>query len=153
MEERIRECSKVTIDYEMRVLPANGETVTKSESCSFVLGVDVQYPSVESALMDKKAGDRVQVSVPAEEIFGAYDETLVRELPLEDYKKERVKPGRMYREVKRKTLIQFMVKEVRDQVIIADFNDPHAGTTAEFDIVVREVRPALKEEMRPSCAR
>jgi FKBP-type peptidyl-prolyl cis-trans isomerase SlyD len=154
MEERIKECSRVTIECEMRVVPADGPgPIVQSQTCSFVMGVDVQYPSVESALMGKKAGDRVKVRVPPEEIFGACDPELVRELPGADYKKERVKPGRMYREIKRKCLVQFMVKEVRGEVIVADFNDPRAGTRAEFDILVKEVRPAKKEEMQPACAK
>jgi FKBP-type peptidyl-prolyl cis-trans isomerase SlyD len=117
------------------------------------MGVDPQYTSVESALMHKKAGDRVKVYIPPEEISGAHDPELVRDLPMVDYKQERVKPGRMYREIKRKCLVQFMVKEVRGDVIVADFNDPRAGTWAEFDILVKEVRPAKKEEMKPACAK
>jgi len=153
-EERIGACSMVTIECEMRVVPAEGPgPVVRSETCSFVMGVDVQYPSVETALMDKKAGDRVKVHVPPEEIFGAKDPALIRELPRADYRQERLKPGKIYREMKRKTLVQFLVKELRDEVVVADFNDPRAGTWAEFDILVKEVRPAEKEEMAPSCAR
>jgi FKBP-type peptidyl-prolyl cis-trans isomerase SlyD len=152
--EQIKECSKVTIEFTMRVVEPDGsEPESRCMNCSFVYGVDVQYPSVETALMNKGAGDRVKVYVPPEEIFGAYDESLVRELPREDYKQERLKPGKMYREMKRKSLVQFLVKEVRDDMIVADFNDPRAGTWAEFDILVKEVRPAKKEEMVPSCAK
>ncbi len=154
MEERIKECSKVTIECQMKVVSREGaEPEVNCQNCSFVFGVDVQYPSVETALMNKKAGDRVKVYIPPEEIFGTYDEDLVRELPRVDYKQERLKAGRMYREVKRRTLVQFMVKEVRDDVVVADFNDPRAGTWAEFDIFVKEVRPAKKEEMKPDCAK
>ena len=46
-----------------------------------------------------------------------------------------------------------MVKEVLDEAIVADFNDPRAGTWAEFDILIKEVRPAKKEEMQPACAK
>jgi FKBP-type peptidyl-prolyl cis-trans isomerase SlyD len=154
MEEQIRECSMVTIEYEMRVNPADGPgPIIQSHTCSFVMGVDIQYPSVEKALMDKKPGDRVSVHVPPEEIFGVNDPDLVRELPKSDYKQDRLAAGRMYREIKRKTLVQFMVKEVKEEVIVADFNDPRAGTWAEFDILVKEVRAATKEEMAPSCAK
>jgi FKBP-type peptidyl-prolyl cis-trans isomerase SlyD len=59
----------------------------------------------------------------------------------------------MYREMKRRSLVQFHIKEVRDEVVVADFNDPRAGTWAEFDILVKEVRPARKEEMKPDCAK
>jgi FKBP-type peptidyl-prolyl cis-trans isomerase SlyD len=152
--EQIKECSNVTIECMMRLVALDGsELAPESLNCSFVYGVEVQYPSVETALMNKRTGDRVKVYVPPEEIFGAYDETLVRELPREDYKQERIKPGKMYREMKKKSLVQFLVKEVRDDVILVDFNDPRAGTWGEFDILIKEVRPAKKEEMAPSCAK
>lgn len=150
--DQVKEMAKVTIEYTMKVNTPNGEGETSPlQSCSFVYGVDVQYPSVETAIMNKRVGDRVQVFVPPEEIFGAYEEDLVRELPREDYRPERLAPGRIYRERKRKCLVQFLVKEIRDDVILADFNDPRAGTTAEFDIVIKEVRAASKEELRPRC--
>jgi FKBP-type peptidyl-prolyl cis-trans isomerase SlyD len=154
MEERIRECSMATIECEMRVVPGDGAgPVVRSQTLSFVMGVDIQYPSVEAALMNRKAGERVKVRVPPEEIFGVHEAELVRELPRADYKQDRLKPGRMYREIKRKCLVEFMVREVREDVIVADFNDPRAGTWAEFDILVKEVRPAEKDEMKPACAK
>lgn len=154
MEELVKECSMVRIEYEMKVMPGDGtEPVTESKECSFVMGVDVQYPSVETALMNRRAGDRVLVYIPPEEIFGVRDPELVRELPRVDYKQERLQAGRMYREMKRGSLVQFLVKEVGDETIVADFNDPRVGTWAEFDIVIKEVRPAKKEEMQPACAK
>ncbi|MGC9196569.1 MAG: FKBP-type peptidyl-prolyl cis-trans isomerase [Syntrophobacteraceae bacterium] len=154
MEELVKECSKVTIEFGMKVTPGDGsEPITQSKDCSFVMGVEVQYPSVETALMNKKAGDRVMVYVPPEEIFGVHNPDLIRELPRSDYKQERLKPGRMYREVKRGCLVEFMVKELRAETVLVDFNDPRVGTWAEFDILIKEVRPATKEEMKPECAK
>ncbi len=152
--DQVKECMMVTIEYTIRTTSPSGESSeTGPQTCSFVYGVDVQYPSVEAAIANAKPGDRVKVCVPAEEIFGVYDETLVRELPKEDYKQERLKSGCMYRQIRKKSLVQFMVKEVRDDVVVADFNDPRAGTCAEFDILIKEVREAKKSEMAPACAK
>ena len=154
VEELVKECARVTIEYEMKIMPADGaDPVTGSQMCSFVMGVDVQYPSVETALMNKKAGDRVKVFIPPEEIFGIVNPELVRELPRADYKQERLKAGKMYREIKSGCLVEFMVKELREETIVVDFNDHRAGTWAEFDILIKEVRPATKEEMTPACAK
>ncbi len=152
--QHVKECMMVTLEYKVRTVSPDG-TVTESpqDKCSFVYGVDVQYPSIESAIQNKKPGDRVRVHVPAEELFGAYDDNLVRELPRFDYKQERLKEGKMYREMRKKCLVQFLVKEIKDDVILADFNDPRAGTTAEFDITIVDVREASKSEMEPSCLR
>jgi len=149
---QVKECMHVTIEYRLRTTTRDGESYEAPvEVCSFVYGVDVQYPSVETALLNKRPGDRVQVFVPPEEIYGIYDETLVRELPRFDYKQERLKEGKMYREMRKKSLVQFMVQEVRDDVVIADFNDPKAGAHAEFDIVVKAVRESSKDEMKRTC--
>jgi FKBP-type peptidyl-prolyl cis-trans isomerase SlyD len=151
--QQVKECMMVTIEYTVRTTGPNGE---KAESppatCSFVYGVHVQYPSVERAIMNKFPGERVQVYVPPEEMFGAYDEALVRELPRCDYKENRLGAGKMYREMRKKCLVQFMVKEVKEDVIVADFNDLRAGTSAEFDVLIKDVREATKSEMTPSCA-
>ncbi|MBP8644497.1 MAG: hypothetical protein KBH99_00060 [Syntrophobacteraceae bacterium] len=151
---RVKECMKVTIEFSVKTVSANGEaTELPPQVCGFVYGVDVQYPSVETAIMNKCVGDRVRVFVPPEELFGLYDPALVRELPRSDYKQERLKPGKMYREMRKKCLVQFMVKELKQDVIVADFNDPRAGTHAEFDILIKDIREAEREEMQPSCAR
>jgi len=150
----VKECTMVTIEFSVRTIGPHGEvTELPPRTARFVMGVDVQYPSVETALLNKSCGDRVQVSVPPGELFGYHDPELVRELPRMDYKQERLQPGRMYREMRQKSLVQFLVKELRDDVIVADFNDPRAGTSAEFDILIKDIRDATKEEMRPSCAR
>lgn len=152
--EAVKECMMVTMEFSIRTTTPAGEvTETNPQMCSFVYGVDVQYPAVEAAIAGKKPGDRVKACVPPEEVFGAYDECLVRELPREDYKEERLKPGKMYRQIRKKCLVQFMVKEVRDDVVVADFNDPRAGTCVEFDILIKDVREAKKSEMVPACAK
>jgi FKBP-type peptidyl-prolyl cis-trans isomerase SlyD len=152
--QRVKECMMVSMEYTIRTSHPSGEgSVLPDQSCSFVYGVDVQLPSVESAIQNLLPGDRVTVYVPPEELFGNLDEELIRELPREDYKESRLKEGKMYREMKKKCLVQFMVKELRDDVIVADFNDPRAGTSAEFDILIKDVREATKSEMTPSCAR
>jgi FKBP-type peptidyl-prolyl cis-trans isomerase SlyD len=154
MSQMVKECMKVTIEFKVRTTSRNGETTElPAETCSFVYGVDTQYPSVESALMNKRPGDRVQVYVPPEEIYGTYDESLVRELPRSDYKQDRLKEGKLYREMKQKCLVQFIVKNIQDEVIVADFNDPKAGAHAEFDILVKDVRESTKDDLPPSCAR
>ncbi len=150
---QVKPCMKVTIAFQLKTVSPDG-TVTEAPpgTCTFVYGVDVQYPSVEAALMNKKVGDRVSVYVPPEEIFGAYDPELVRELPRGDYKPERLKPGKVYREMRNRSLVEFFVKDLRDDVVVADFNRPGAGTYAEFDIEITHICEASPKELRPSCA-
>lgn len=152
--DRVKPCAMVTLEYSIRTKGPNGEeSHLPGQTCSFVYGVDVQLPSVESAIQNLTPGDRVTVYVPPEELYGHIDESLVRELPRSDYKEARLKEGKMYREMKNRCLVQFLVRELREDTVVADFNDPRAGTSAEFDIVIKSVREATKSEMTPACAR
>jgi FKBP-type peptidyl-prolyl cis-trans isomerase SlyD len=136
---QVKETMMVSIEYRLCTTSRDGESVEMGPvTCDFVYGVEAQYPSVESALQNKAPGDRVQVHVPPEELFGVYDQELVRELPRGDYKQDRLQAGKLYR-------------ELRDDIVVADFNDPRAGSHADFDILVKDVRPATKGEMTPSC--
>jgi FKBP-type peptidyl-prolyl cis-trans isomerase SlyD len=149
---QVKECMMITIEYRIRTSSKDGESNEVGPAiCDFVYGVELQYPSVESALQNKVPGDRVQVYVPPEELFGSYDQELVRELPRSDFKQERLQVGKVYREMRKKSLVQFLVRELRGDIVVADFNDPRAGSYAEFDILIKDVRPATKGETRPSC--
>ena len=43
--------------------------------------------------------------------------------------------------------VDFLVKEVRPNTVVVDFNHPLAGKTLHFDVTVREVRAATPEEL------
>ena len=154
MARKVEECTMVTIEFSVRTATRDGQTAElPPRTCRFVYGIDAQYPSVDKVLAGHEVGDRLTVSVPPEELYGTYDESLVREIPREDCKEERLKAGKMYREMRRKCLVEFMVREIRENTVLVDFNDPMAGCTAEIDILIVDVREASKSELRPSCAR
>ena len=154
MVRKVEECVMVTIEFGVRTVTREGQAAElPPRTCRFVYGVDAQYPSVEKALAGREVGERLTVRVPPEELYGPCDESLVREIPREDCREERLKVGRMYREMRRKCLVEFMVREIRENGVLADFNDPRAGSTAEIDILVVDIREATKDELRPSCAR
>ena len=75
-QAQVKEGTIVTIEYKLITTGAYGEKCeVPPATCSFVYGVEAQYPSVETALLNKRPGDRIHVYVPPEEIFGNYDET------------------------------------------------------------------------------
>jgi FKBP-type peptidyl-prolyl cis-trans isomerase SlyD len=43
--------------------------------------------------------------------------------------------------------VQFIVKEVRGDTVVVDFNHPLAGKTLHFDVTVRQIRAATEEEL------
>jgi FKBP-type peptidyl-prolyl cis-trans isomerase SlyD len=150
--DQVKEGMMITIEYRLQTTTRYGDSQAMEPiSTNFVLGVDAQYPSVEAALMNKRVGDHFRVRVGPEELYGTYEEDLVRELPRADYREDRLQVGRMYRQIRKMSLVQFLVRELRDDVIVADFNDPRAGSWADFDITVKAVREATPSELKPSC--
>ena len=43
--------------------------------------------------------------------------------------------------------VDLLIKEVKGDIVVIDFNHPFAGKTLHFDVTVREIRPATKEEL------
>lgn len=151
---RVEEGMVVIIEYTITTTAFAGEKcAAPPATCSFIFGADAQYRSVEAALLNRCARDRIHVHVPPEEIYGKHDPSLVRELFRFDYKQERLRVGKMYRQMRRKCLVQFLVKDIRDEVVVADLNDPKAGTSAEFDILIKAVREAKRVESPQSVVR
>ena len=139
---------KVTVRFNMATrLP--DETVKKQPETTFtfIYGVESQIPSLEDALKGARPGDRKKIEVPAAELYGEHDPSLIREIPKQGLIKQRVKEGRYYRQIKRGSLVSFKILEVRPNSVLADFNPPTAGITATVDLEVISVRQATQEEI------
>jgi FKBP-type peptidyl-prolyl cis-trans isomerase SlyD len=114
----------------------------------FVFGVERQAPSLEKALEGAGVGDKLNVRVPASEIYGERDPQLIKEIPKDGLIKQRVKPGQYYRQMKKGCLVSFKILEVRPKTVLADFNEPMAGIAVSMDVEVLDVRAASQEEIK-----
>ena len=106
----------------------------------YVHGAQQLLPSLEAALAGLSAGDAREVRIPAEEGYGAVDPAGFQEVPLELIPEE----GRQVGEV----LVgmdpdgqpfQVRVTEVREDVVVLDFNHPLAGQALTFAVKVLAV--------------
>lgn len=145
---RVEAESAVKVKFTMKTHLPDGSVKERPEEVrEFVYGVERQVPTLEDALQGRKPGDRLTLQIPASEIYGEHDPSLVREIPKRGLVKQRLKEGQYYRQMKRGSLVSFRVLEIRPQSILADFNKPMAGIRAEIDLEVLEVRPADPEEI------
>jgi FKBP-type peptidyl-prolyl cis-trans isomerase SlyD len=103
---------------------------------------------LERALVGKGAGDRVEVTVPPEQGYGARDERLVQVVPRARFAEgANLSPGMQLRTSgPRGTGVVTVVKVERDFVTV-DGNHPLAGRTLHFSVEVAEVRKATHEEI------
>ncbi len=142
--------SMVSLEYTIEVVdgetPSELNRVFKSE---FLFGRDPIIPALGSALLGLETGDEVEVEVPPEQAFGHHDPGLVREIPLSRIAKPGdLKAGEYYEETQRDgRKAGFMVKEVKDSSVLADFNHPAAGKSLRIKAKVNDVRAATVTDL------
>ena len=135
----------VEIQYMLKVKDgATPPELSKVFQARFLYGRDPVIPALEKAILGLETGEEVEVTIPPEQGFGHYDEKLVNEIPKSDLKRpEDLKEGEIYEEMaSHGHPVRFMVKEIKDDSVVADFNHPAAGKDLVLKARVLSVRAA-----------
>lgn len=157
----ISEKTVVSVNYHLTVPGENGgdeitiEKTSVEEPFTFLTGVGQLLPLFEQNLSGKKAGDKFDFRINAEEGYGTYQLDHVVNLPIENFLDE---SGKLDSEViavgKNVPMVDNeghrlwgKVIEVSLQHVKMDFNHPLAGKELHFDGEVLEVRAATAEEL------
>ncbi len=139
----------VTLAYQIR--NPQGEVLedTADHPLQYIQGIGQLLPALEQALEGKEPGDEVEITLTPDQAFGEYDEAQIQAIPREAFGEGMdLKPGMvLYARTEEGHQIPFLVREVREDVVIADFNHPLAGETLTFQLKVLEVRDATPEEL------
>lgn len=140
----------VLMDYTLK--DKDGATIDTSEGkdpLAFIFGIGAIIPGLEKELDGKKAGDNVQVTVAPEDGYGVYDEQLIVDVPKDRFEGAgEIAAGMQVQAQREDGGVQIMtVSSVADESVKLDGNHPLAGMTLFFDVDVREVREATKEEL------
>jgi FKBP-type peptidyl-prolyl cis-trans isomerase SlyD len=147
---KITPTSFVTLDYLMRTadqdpLPPNAQ----GEEISLCLGMGLLPPSLEEAMVGMGINEQKTVRLTPEQSFGEVDESLITEVPRKDFDPVAApKPGDVYETMDEQGHpVYFMVKELKDDTVVIDFNHPLAGKEVIFTITVKAVREATPEDL------
>jgi FKBP-type peptidyl-prolyl cis-trans isomerase SlyD len=139
----------VEIDYTLHL--GDGEVVDRSEGepLAYIHGEGHIVPGLEQALAGLDVGEKKQVVVAPGDGYGEHDPRGVQEVSRQAFPDDfDPKVGmQLVAEAPSGEPVQFVVKEVRQETVLVDFNHPLAGRTLHFDVTVREVRPATEEEI------
>jgi FKBP-type peptidyl-prolyl cis-trans isomerase SlyD len=117
------------------------------EEVRFIFGVEEQVPTLEEALNGAETGQKFALQIPASEIYGEHDPSLVREIPKKGLVRQRLREGKFYRQMKMGSLVSFKVLEVREDTVLVDFNEPMAGISASMEGEVVAIEPATEAEI------
>jgi FKBP-type peptidyl-prolyl cis-trans isomerase SlyD len=140
----------VTFNYTLK--DENGEMLDSTEKggpYSFVTGNKQVLPGLEVALSSMIIGSKKNIKLAAADAYGEYDEGAVQKVKRDLFPEEaELEIGTSYfAHSPEGQHLQFIITEIADDVITANFNHPLAGKNLEFDVELLDVRDATPEEI------
>ena len=128
-----------------------GEVLDSSagaDPLAYIQGGGNIIPGLEEALEGKSAGDKLDVSIPAEKAYGAHDPSLIQQVPRRAFQTGTdVKAGMRFTAQTEQGPRQVVVTRITGDMVTVDGNHPLAGQALHFAVEVAEVRAATAEEM------
>jgi FKBP-type peptidyl-prolyl cis-trans isomerase SlyD len=130
------------------------ERATQERPLQFIFGTDSMLPAFENELNGLSMGDTFQFTLTPENAYGEFNEQHVLELPKSMFEvngkfdSELVKEGNTLpmMDTEGQRMIG-SVLEVKDDIVIMDFNHPLAGETLHFSGKVLDVHEPTAEDI------
>ena len=128
--------SKVSIEYTLTLGDDQViDTNVGGQPLQYTQGSGQIIPGLENALVGKKNGDNLTVTVNPEEGYGPVNEEAIIEVDVMNLPAEARKVGMQVQgQTPDGQTVQAQVVEMRDQIAILDFNHPLAGKTLHFAV-------------------
>ncbi len=147
----INKNSFVEINYTGK-LKKNGmifDTSEGKEPLSFIFGKNMIIPGLEEELVGMKKGDKKTIEVSKEKAYGNYNENAIQEIPKTEFPKDiELKKGTNLVAQTPYGPIPIVIKEVKDESVLVDFNHPLAGKDLIFEVEVVNVRDATEDDLK-----
>ncbi|MDR1937627.1 MAG: FKBP-type peptidyl-prolyl cis-trans isomerase [Tannerellaceae bacterium] len=148
----------VSVTYDLNVGEGDErelmEKATPDAPLSFVFGTGMMLPSFEEELSGLKVGDRFKFTIFPADAYGEYNEEHLMELPKSVFEVEGqfdskvVKEGNIVPMVDSNgNRLNGSVMEVKDDIVLIDFNHPLAGETLHFSGEVIDVHDPTEGEI------
>lgn len=144
----------VAITYTLIVDGKEADKATEERPLDFIFGTGMLLPKFEENLEGKKVDDTFEFTLTPEEGYGMPMPEMIVELPKNIFEVD----GKVQENLlfvgniipmmnNMGGIMQGKVAEVREDVVIMDFNHPMAGKTLNFSGKVIEVREATEQEL------
>ena len=147
---KVAEDSVVSIEYTLT--DDAGNVIDQSAGrgpLSYVHGRGDMVPGLERALSGRRVGDEVSVSVSPKDGYGAYDNTLMFEVPRAELPSS-IQPARGMRLIVSDAdgrQLPVTVLAVKSDSIIMDGNHPLACMTLHFDLRTKSARKTRPQDL------
>ena len=119
------------------------DTNVGGKPLDFTQGSHQIIPGLETALEGMKVGESKQVTVDPEQGYGPINPQAVQEVPIDKIPEEARKVGsRLQGKGPNGQMVSPLVMEVKEQVVVLDFNHPLAGKKLFFDVKILDIQTA-----------
>lgn len=139
------------VSFHYTLTNSKGEVLDKSdqEPLAYLHGGGNIIPGLEKALLGKKAGDKLVVTVEPAEAYGVRDDKLIQNVPRRAFQGIKdIKAGMSFTaQGDAGQPMRVVVTRVSGDMVTVDGNHPLAGETLTFDVEITEVREASEEEL------
>lgn len=130
------------------------EKATVEAPLKFIFGTGTMLPAFEKALLGLAVGDKFSFSLSPEDAYGDYNEEHVLDLPKDiflvdgKFDSETIQEGNTVPMMDSNgNRMNGSVLEVKEDIVIMDFNHPLAGETLHFSGNVIDIHEATAEEI------
>lgn len=111
------------------------------EPLEFTIGQNMVIPGFENGVVGMNEGESKEISIPAAEAYGTYNEDLVAAVPRSQVPPEMELTVGMILQVRSPegALARAMVREVTDAEVTLDLNHPLAGQDLVFNVELAKI--------------
>ncbi len=119
------------------------DTNVGKDPLTFTQGSHQIIPGLETELEGMKTGETKQVTVSPEKAYGQVNPKAIQEVPIDVIPPEGRKVGMQLQGKDDQGQVHLSrVAEIKEKVIVLDFNHPLAGKTLYFDVKILDIKPA-----------
>ncbi|MEO8365197.1 MAG: peptidylprolyl isomerase [Pseudoxanthomonas sp.] len=123
------------------------ESSNDREPLAILYGHGNIIPGLETAMLDREAGESFGVDVSAADAYGEKREGLGQRVPKKHFGAQKLEPGMQVVLQTNFGPRAVTIQKVGMSVVDVDLNHPMAGKDLHFDVEIVEVREASAEEM------
>ena len=149
----------VAVDYKLTVDGQIADQSRPGQPLEFIFGTGMLLPKFEAAIEGKEPGEKVAFTLEPKDGYGEVIAEAIVELPKTIFMVD----GKVAEDIlfegsqipmadAQGNRMIGLVKEVKEEAVVMDFNHPMAGKTLNFEVEVISVRDVTPEDLQGNCS-